>query len=44
MKAITMTTDKTASARSYDPSLIVLTIVLLCTNAWFLPHILNHLG
>jgi hypothetical protein len=44
MKAITMTAKKTASTRSYDLSLIVLTIVLLCTNAWFLPHILTHMG
>ena len=33
-------TSKTETERS----LWVLMIVLLGTNAWFLPHILSHLG
>ena len=33
-------TNKTETERS----LYVLMIVLLCTNAWFLPHILSHLA
>jgi hypothetical protein len=27
-----------------DRSLAALMIILIATNAWFLPHILSHLG